>query len=103
MDLKILFTLCSKICDKHITKNPDASISVADKKYSYKDIKQALEDIKSWCFPIPTETIKKVVCCSNCKHYKQTKNGKVSSWCCDLDNLSKKKDHYCAYGDELTT
>lgn len=103
MDLKILFTLCSKICDKHIDKNPEACISLDRNKYSYTDIKQALENVKSWCYPIDTASIKKVTLCSNCKHYQEIKNGKVKTWQCDKDNTPKSKDHYCGYGEELVT
>lgn len=104
MDLKELFTLCSMICDKHIAKNPNACITLDDTKHRYVDIKDDLDNLIGWCYPMDTKEIKKCVMCSKCRHYKvvnKLSSGRsVVTFVCDLDKLPKNKDHFCGYGEE---
>ncbi len=106
MNLKDLFEICSMICDKHIDRNPMACVVYEDNKILYTDIKQELNNLKDWCFPMDSKCIKKCTLCKDCKHYvaytKSTYNHPKASvaYMCDLDNLPKKADHYCGYGEE---
>lgn len=104
MDLKELFTLCSMICDKHIDKNPNACVSLNGTKHLYTDIKQDLENLLGWCYPMDTKEIKKCVMCSKCRHYTPTnrlsQGRTIVTYVCDLDKMPKKHDHYCGYGEE---
>lgn len=104
MDLKSLFKICSMICDKHIAKNPQACIAYEGRKYLYTTIKQDLENLLGWCYPMDTREIKKCVMCSKCRHYqpatKTSTNHQSVTFICDLDKMPKKPNHYCGYGEE---
>lgn len=106
MNLKTLFTLCSAVCDKHISKNEQACIRLGDELIPYTELKEEIDKVKEWCSPdVETERLKKVICCQDCKHYiacTQASHGSKPQVImrCELSNEVCPKTHYCGYAKE---
>ena len=101
MNLKDLYEMCSLICDKHLAKNADACLTYKDQKIPYSMIKEELEKVRDWCYPLETRNIKKCTFCKDCIHYKSyTQASRAHIYMCSLDMKPKEKTHYCAYGEE---
>lgn len=101
MNLKDVFQICADICDKHIEKNPNARIKYGDGAIKYTDLKDELEKIRDWCYPMETKTLHKCICCKDCTYYKPYTHiqggSKVKTYRCTLDNAVKPEDHYCSF------
>lgn len=107
MNLKTLFEACSIVCDKHIAKNEAACVRLGEELIPYTELKAEIEKLKEWCYPkLDTSTIKQIVNCRNCAHYKMCtrtipNNPKPQvTFVCGLDNTPKPAEHYCSFAKE---
>lgn len=101
MTLKKLFDVCSMVCDKHISKNPDACVTYKDEKVRYTEIKEELEKVRDWCYNMNTTKLRQCTQCKDCVHYKITatvSKGVTNS--CELDNQYKPPEHFCSFAKE---
>lgn len=90
--LKDLLGVCMAICDKHIGRNPRALIVYNRISMPYTVIKQNLQNVYEWCYPLKLSCLHKCVLCEECVHYRNRT--------CDIDNLTKPPTHYCGYARE---
>lgn len=101
MTLKMLFDVCSKVCDKHIAKNENACVTYNNEQVKYTEIKEELEKVRDWCYNMSTTNLRQCTQCKDCKHYLVTKTvTKGVQSTCELDNQYKPPEHYCGFAKE---
>lgn len=104
MTLKMLFDICSMICDKHIAKNENACVSYKDEQVRYTEIKSELEKVRDWCYNMNTTNLRQCTQCKDCAHYlitgTITKGEPKTKATCELDNQYKSPEHYCGFAKE---
>lgn len=104
MNLKDLFDICIAVCDKHLDRSEKACVIYKGDKIPYTKLKEEIETVKDWCYPMEVSDLHRCICCENCAYYQsysRTSKGKVQTEMrCSFDNLPKPPKHYCSFAEE---
>lgn len=110
MNLKDIFAVCINLCDLKLQDNPDIKFKRNGQIHTYTELKEELEKVSQWCYPLETQDLKLCIRCKNCKYYhkfkrcrndKNTKYGHPSYYMlCSLDKKPKDPNFFCGSAEE---